>query len=825
MAQSPFTRSLWRLLHARNVRRQSTQYKKTAHLRLLTLEDRTVLSTASTNITGLIFTDTNRNGIFDRGERVLPGAIVTLTGQVNGQPVSQTGELLSRNVQISVIANAQGGYTFQNVLPGTYRVFVGPQPNVIGTPSRQITISENPPPGQTNLPIQTANLGVLGVRGRLLSLRQFLNTTSTGIVAVNPVGSGLSSVNARSNDRPTVVGSGIPAQSVSTSTNTTTIDLAAFFTDANMTNSLVRFETNEGSFHVELFDSQAPQTVANFFNYINAGLYNNTIFHRQPVGFVLQGGGYKVNPGTLLDPLTLTKVPTFGTVLNEFSPTRSNTENTLAMAKVSGDPNSATSEFFINLANNASNLDNQNGGFTVFGRLEGIVSPTNVNRVVVNRFTNSPYIRNSVKLLPSDPVASDDVPLKNYAGPTSGFPGNATLDNFALVRQAVVVRRNEYLRYTARVTSGADLFTGLGAGGSIPLNAQSNNRLKLDFASGATGEATIEVTATDRMGASVTTTFTVFRTGTEESTVALVSDTPISQAGDPVKFTATVTGGSGTPTGKVNFLLGNTVLNATPVNLDASGVAEFTTAAGQLRASTSAQTIRAVYLGDGTYARSEATVSQTVNQATTTTTVTSSNTNATFGQSVTLTATVTNSNEGTNGLGKPTGIVTFYQGDVAPANRLGAAVLNSNGQAILTTTALKPGTNTTIRAVYEEANNTDFATSEGTLTNQTVKVNTTISLRATRSSVPRGQSVTFTATVASAVAGVGTPTGNVVFRDVTNPSSPQDLGTVALSSGVATFAFTPAVNYPTGVRKIVAVYQGDDNFKTITSTPFSLTVT
>jgi len=106
-----------------------------------------------------------------------------------------------------------------------------------------------------------------------------------------------------------------------------------------------------------------PQTVANFLAYINDGLYNNSFAQRLVPGFVLQGGGYTLQGGT-----TVTSVPTFAPIVNEYSvgQTRSNVFGTLAMARVSGVVNSATSQWFFNLANNSS-LDTVDGGFTVFG--------------------------------------------------------------------------------------------------------------------------------------------------------------------------------------------------------------------------------------------------------------------------------------------------------------------------------------------------------------------------------------------------------------------------------------------------------------------------
>ena len=120
--------------------------------------------------------------------------------------------------------------------------------------------------------------------------------------------------------------------------------------------------------YLELFDD-TPATQANFLNYVNDGDYDGILMHRLAYGFVLQGGGFDLN----LDPIA-----TDPQVVNEFG--RSNLRGTLAMAKLAapedggppnGGPDSATNQFFFNLADNSANLDNQNGGFTVFARVLG----------------------------------------------------------------------------------------------------------------------------------------------------------------------------------------------------------------------------------------------------------------------------------------------------------------------------------------------------------------------------------------------------------------------------------------------------------------------
>ena len=134
----------------------------------------------------------------------------------------------------------------------------------------------------------------------------------------------------------------------------------------------VRFDTNFGNIDVQLLPNTAPNTVQNFLNYVNKGAYNNSFFHRSVTGFVVQGGGFQWADGTAKT------IPQDKPVKNEFSV--SNTRGTLAMAKLDGDPDSATNQWFFNTVNNSSNLNFNNGGFTVFGRIQ-----TNASLAVMDK--------------------------------------------------------------------------------------------------------------------------------------------------------------------------------------------------------------------------------------------------------------------------------------------------------------------------------------------------------------------------------------------------------------------------------------------------------
>ena len=119
-------------------------------------------------------------------------------------------------------------------------------------------------------------------------------------------------------------------------------------------------QTSKGDITLELFDEAAPATVQNFISYANDGFYAGTIFHRVISHFMIQGGGLTAD---------LTTKPTGEPVVNESANGISNARGTIAMARTS-DPDSATSQFFINVQDNP-NLDNRPmaPGYTVFGKV------------------------------------------------------------------------------------------------------------------------------------------------------------------------------------------------------------------------------------------------------------------------------------------------------------------------------------------------------------------------------------------------------------------------------------------------------------------------
>jgi cyclophilin family peptidyl-prolyl cis-trans isomerase len=142
----------------------------------------------------------------------------------------------------------------------------------------------------------------------------------------------------------------------------------------------VSTDTQYGGFLMELLPANAPKTVANFLAYVRDGAYENTIIHRSTSitnpndGLtIIQTGGYTANG-------SLSSIPTFAPISNEYS--LSNASGSVAMAKLGGNPNSATSQWFVNVSDNSTTLNsNNNGGFTVFAKIRGNGMSNVINRI------------------------------------------------------------------------------------------------------------------------------------------------------------------------------------------------------------------------------------------------------------------------------------------------------------------------------------------------------------------------------------------------------------------------------------------------------------
>lgn len=220
----------------------------------------------------------------------------------------------------------------------------------------------------------------------------------------------------------------------------------------NANATVVEFQTVLGDFEVNLFDNATPATVANFLNYLNSGAYTNTVYHRSVPGFIIQGGGLTYDMA-----LPLNAIPTNAPVVNE--PEFSNIRGTIAMAKLSGDPDSATNQWFFNLVNNSADLDGQNGGFTVFGQVVG----------------NGMDVIDAIAALPTYGFASPlgELPLQNYT--TTDFNNNVTVDDTHLVIVTGIVISDSTVDTAAALSpapnttnsGGGPTLSGDGGGGSL----------------------------------------------------------------------------------------------------------------------------------------------------------------------------------------------------------------------------------------------------------------------------------------------------------------------------------------------------------------------
>jgi hypothetical protein len=266
--------------------------------------------------------------------------------------------------------------------------------------------------------------------------------------------------------------------------------------------------------------------------------------------------------------------------------------------------------------------------------------------------------------------------------------------------------------------------------------------------------------------------------GKANSTSALTSSANPSLPGSPVTFTDTILPGDAT--GTVTFTSGSTTLGTSTVS---GGIATLTNSTLPL----GSDLVTATYSGDGSYNSSVATVTQTVAKTTPTVTVSTPG-SSTFGQSVTITASVPPG---------PTGTITITSGGVTLGS---GTITSSNGTVTITTTTLPVGSDL-ITATY--GGDATDNTASGTATQTVTKASPTETLTSSLNPSPFNQSVTFTATLAA------NTTGTVTF---TNGATV--LGTSTLTNGVATLASS---TLPTGSDTIAANYSGDSNNNTATA--------
>lgn len=295
---------------------------------------------------------------------------------------------------------------------------------------------------------------------------------------------------------PPVVSAQIPDLDLYVATPANVIDLNSKFSDADLPANTVRLDTDLGLIDITLYDQQTPITVDNFLHYIDSGAYLPVdpnfpariapiFFHRSSPGYVIQSGGY-VGAKDPVDPPSMLPgaVTTFSPIPNEARPDLHNDRGTIAMAKLTGEPDSATSQWFINLANNGgfpNDLDTINGGFTVFGEVSDAGMVTADAVAALPFYDLSDFFGNGFLSLPLRDYHDDDFP---------------TVDNLVLInaieRPLVFTAVSDHPGIATAAVAGHELLVG----GVSP------------------GTAKITVTATDAAGATVTQSFDVTVTTT-----------------------------------------------------------------------------------------------------------------------------------------------------------------------------------------------------------------------------------------------------------------------------------------------------------------------
>lgn len=166
----------------------------------------------------------------------------------------------------------------------------------------------------------------------------------------------------------------------------------------------VLLKTNLGDIVLELDAAKAPVTVGNFLGYVNKKHYDGTVFHRVIDGFMIQGGGFAVADGTIVEK------PTGKGIVNESQNGLKNARGAIAMARTN-DPNSATAQFFINVKDNAMLDYPSNGGYAVFGKvIAGMdvvdkvkATPTGTSKITMIHPTSGAKME----------IPSENVPTKN----------------------------------------------------------------------------------------------------------------------------------------------------------------------------------------------------------------------------------------------------------------------------------------------------------------------------------------------------------------------------------------------------------------------------
>ena len=327
---------------------------------------------------------------------------------------------------------------------------------------------------------------------------------------------------------PPLAATSIPAQTAAIGGNVS-VPLSDKFTDPDTT-SAAQLVTNQGTMNFILYDTTTttqnatPLTVANFLSYVrNFGVSDTTnkfdgaVFHRSIPGFIVQGGAFKVQSA----PNNFSSITTSASPTNE--PVNSNTRGTVAMAKLGGDPNSATDQFFVNLADNSSILDGQNGGFTAFARVAGN------GMSVADAIAALPTVDSLVNLAGVANTSLTDWPLTSTStvmDTTKMVSITSATKNVPVLTYAITGNTNTSA-VTASINTTVDSNTGISSS-SVQINGVAG------------GQSNVTVTATDLDGNTVSQTFAV--TVNQAPVITSTAPSAVGIVGTAYNFNYTATG-------------------------------------------------------------------------------------------------------------------------------------------------------------------------------------------------------------------------------------------------------------------------------------------
>ena len=274
-----------------------------------------------------------------------------------------------------------------------------------------------------------------------------------------------------------------------------TIKIPKGFGHEETTGSVVELTINtpgdNSSLFFELYDKKGAadtltkKTAKNFLKYTKKGRYDDSFFHRSVEDFVIQGGGFSIPNKDYLDGGVPDSIKTFSTIKNE--PGNLNVTGSVAMAKLPGDPDSATSQWFINLADN-NFLNTDNGGYTVFGKVLGDgmkLVETMAEAIVVPA---AEYYQNS---------ALNELPLwdVNVGSQDGNDIANVRPDDFLTITEASKLGKKDSLASYEVSSSDPSL---------VSVKLGKNNKIKITSSGNQKGKVDVTVTATSRLNGTTT---------------------------------------------------------------------------------------------------------------------------------------------------------------------------------------------------------------------------------------------------------------------------------------------------------------------------------